>query len=128
MVVIRLARHGRKADPVYKIMVSDKNRVPTGRFIEKLGTYYPKNFGAEAVVWNKENYDKWLAKGAIPSDRIKRMVLKLDAGTFQPEPDASKKKLSKKAKAKAAEAAKKPAEEAAPAAEKTEETAEKTES
>jgi len=42
---IRLARHGRKKQAFYHIVVADTRSPRNGRFIEKLGTYnlYSKN-------------------------------------------------------------------------------------
>ena len=36
MVVIRMARSGKKGDPIYKVMVADKGRPLTGRPLKNL--------------------------------------------------------------------------------------------
>jgi len=41
MVVIRLARHGRKNFPFYKIVVSDNRFSVKKRFIERIGFFNP---------------------------------------------------------------------------------------
>ena len=41
MVSIRLARHGAKKAPVYRIVAADVRAPRDGRFIEILGTYTP---------------------------------------------------------------------------------------
>ena len=38
---IRLQRHGRKARPIFKIVVADERAKRDGKFIEKLGIYNP---------------------------------------------------------------------------------------
>jgi small subunit ribosomal protein S16 len=99
MVVIRLARVGKKHDPKYRITVADSRKYVTGKFIEILGTYVPTPMGKEQkVTLNVEKAKEWLVKGAQPSDTV-RHVLKL-AGV---ETKASKKKAkaAKSTKAKA---------------------------
>ncbi|MBS1982564.1 MAG: 30S ribosomal protein S16 [Bdellovibrionales bacterium] len=79
MVVIRLARSGKKGSPVYKVMVADKGAKLTGRFIEKLGTYTP---GTEKDVLNVnfERYNHWVKLGAQASERLKKVVATHSAG------------------------------------------------
>jgi small subunit ribosomal protein S16 len=96
MVVIRLARVGKKHDPAYRITVADSRKYVTGKFIEVLGTYIPSPMGKQQKVQvNVEKAKSWLLKGAQPSDTV-RHVLKL-AGV---ETKASKKqaKAAKKTK------------------------------
>ena len=40
---IRLQRHGRKARPIFAIVVADSRSKRDGKFIEKLGQYNPNN-------------------------------------------------------------------------------------
>ena len=40
-VKIRLARHGAKKRPFYRIVAADSDSPRDGRFIEKLGSYNP---------------------------------------------------------------------------------------
>ncbi len=75
MVVIRLARLGKKHDPKYRITVADQRRYVTGKFIEILGSYIPTPRGKEAnVTMDMEKYNAWLKKGAQPTDRVKHVV------------------------------------------------------
>lgn len=72
MVVIRLARGGRKKFPFYSIVVANKKSPRNGRFIEKIGHYAPT--GSErGCVLNQERYDYWMSQGAQPSDRVKSL-------------------------------------------------------
>ncbi len=95
MVVIRLARGGKKGAPVFMLMVADKAASLGGRFIEKLGTYVPNNV-KEALVFDKDRYNFWLSKGAQPSDRVKLLMRTVAQGKQPKQP---------KAKAKAPQAA-----------------------
>ena len=46
---IRLARHGRKKQAFYHIVVADQRSPRDGRFIEKLGTYNPNTNPATKI-------------------------------------------------------------------------------
>ncbi len=98
MVVIRLARVGKKHDPAYRITVADSRRYVTGKFLEVLGTYIPTPMGKQQkITLNVEKAKEWLTKGAQPSDTV-RHVFKL-AGV-ETKPSAKQAKATR-AKAKA---------------------------
>ena len=95
-----------------------------GRFIEKLGTYNPllPKDSEERVKMDVEKVQEWIAKGAQPTDRVRRM---LEAAGALPKTERNNPKKGtpgKKAQdraeekaakaAAAAEAANAPAEEA----------------
>ena len=64
MVVIRLARVGKKHDPIYRITVADSRKYVTGKFIEVLGTYVPTPMGKQQkVTLNVEKAQAWIAQG-----------------------------------------------------------------
>lgn len=73
MVRIRLARGGAKKRPFYRIVAADKRMKRDGRFLEKLGTYDPL---IKEVKINRESIEKWLSKGASPSDTVVRLLIK----------------------------------------------------
>ena len=100
MVVIRLARVGKKHDPAYRITVADSRRYVTGKFLEVLGVYIPTPMGKQQkITLNVEKAKEWLTKGAQPSDTV-RHVFKL-AGV-ETKPSAKQAKATRaKAKAKA---------------------------
>jgi small subunit ribosomal protein S16 len=91
MVVIRLARAGRKNLPVYKITVADKTAPLGGRYLEKIGLYVPgKDGSADSFTINKERYDHWVKVGAQPTDRMKLLMKTLAVGKI-PKPRRKKK-------------------------------------
>jgi len=47
MVKIRLARHGAKKRPFYKIIVADSRSPRNGKFIERVGYFNPIAAGKE---------------------------------------------------------------------------------
>lgn len=72
-VKIRLARHGAKKAPYYRIVVADSRARRDGRFIEQVGTYNPCTTPA-AVTIDLEKVDKWISQGAQPTDTVARLV------------------------------------------------------
>lgn len=68
MLVIRLFRVGRKNQPSFKIVVTDKRQSATaGRFVEEIGFYNPVT---KEKVLNVERIKYWLSVGAKPSNTI----------------------------------------------------------
>jgi len=108
---IRLSRGGKKKEPFYSIVVADSRSPRDGRFIEKIGTYSPTLPGDadKRVVLKIERVQEWLAKGAQPTDRVARMFdqagLMKRAPRSNPERAAPGKKMTDRAKEKAAKAA-----------------------
>ena len=74
-VVIRLARTGTKHSPKYRITVADSRRYVTGKFLDVLGYYIPTPSGKDKKVeLNMEKLKDWMAKGALPTDRVKHVI------------------------------------------------------
>jgi small subunit ribosomal protein S16 len=81
-VKIRLARHGAKKRPFYRIVVADNESPRDGRFLEKVGTYNPLQDPAE-VTLKTDRIQYWLDQGAIPTDTVKNL-LKQEGVVAQP--------------------------------------------
>jgi small subunit ribosomal protein S16 len=81
-VKIRLARHGAKKRPFYRIVVADSESPRDGRFLENVGTYNPLKEPAE-VTLKSDRIEYWLGQGATPTDTVKSL-LKKEAATAQP--------------------------------------------
>jgi small subunit ribosomal protein S16 len=64
---------GAKKRPFYRVVVADSRAPRDGRFIETLGTYNPLITPAE-VKLNAEKVQLWLARGAQPSDTVRRLL------------------------------------------------------
>ena len=73
--IIRLARHGKKGQPFYHIVVADSRFARDARFIEKLGTYNPGKNPA-LVDLKFESALNWIQKGAKPSDTTRSILSK----------------------------------------------------
>ncbi len=72
-VKIRLARHGAKKRPFYRIVVADNECPRDGRFLETVGTYNPLPDPAE-VSFKAERVKYWMDQGAIPTDTVKSLL------------------------------------------------------
>lgn len=96
MLVIRLFRVGKKNQPSFKIVVTDKRNPPRGgRFVEEVGFWNPltkeKTFDAKRIKY-------WLSKGVQPSKTIHNFLVA--------EKMIEEKKIPKHKKPKAKEEAK----------------------
>lgn len=72
-VKIRLARHGSKKRPYYRIVVANSTCRRDGRFIDQVGTYNPLTEPATVKI-DMAKVDEWVAKGAQPTDTAKRLI------------------------------------------------------
>jgi small subunit ribosomal protein S16 len=59
----------------YRVIVQDARRAPTGKFIETLGWYDPKQEGNNFSL-NLDRADYWLGNGAQPSDTAASLIKK----------------------------------------------------
>ena len=104
---IRLSRGGTKKRPHYNIVITDSHSPRDGRFIEKIGFYNPllPREHADRLKLDLEKAKVWVAKGAVPSDRVHRFLS--DAGVLKPltKNNPEKAKPKKKAQERAAAAA-----------------------
>ena len=74
-VKIRLARHGAKKRPFYRIVVADSESPRDGRFLESVGTYNPLKEPAE-VTLKADRVKYWMQQGALPSDTVRSLLKK----------------------------------------------------
>jgi len=118
MLTIRFLRTGKKNQPFFRIVVTEKNNPPTaGRFTEIVGFYNPltkeRNLKTDRIKY-------WISVGAKPSDTVHNLLVaeKVIEG---------KKIALNKAKKEKTEAASEPPVEKAPKKEKSEEVKPKEE-
>ena len=72
-VKIRLARHGAKKRPYYRIVVADSRCPRDGKFIEEVGRYNPCTEPA-MVQFDREKVDQWIKNGAQPTDTVASLL------------------------------------------------------
>jgi small subunit ribosomal protein S16 len=96
MVKIRLRRMGAKKQPTYRFVVTDARSPRDGRFIEIVGNYNPRS-EPKTVVINEEKIKAWLAKGAQPSDPVRRLLAEKGLVERGYVPETKRAKKEKKA-------------------------------
>ena len=72
-VKIRLARHGAKKRPYYRIVVADSRSPRDGRFIEEVGRYNPC-VEPSMVKFDMDKVDQWIKNGAQPTDTVAALL------------------------------------------------------
>ena len=77
-VKIRLARHGSKKKPFYRIVVASTESPRDGRFIEQVGLYDPTR-SPSLIQFQSEKLASWLKKGARPTVTVAQLIRKRDA-------------------------------------------------
>ncbi|RKQ71826.1 SSU ribosomal protein S16P [Litorimonas taeanensis] len=73
---LRLARHGAKKRPYYRIVAADSRAPRDGRFIDIVGRYNPMlpKDSEDRVQLDVEKCKEWLSKGAQPTERVARFL------------------------------------------------------
>src|SRR3990167_4872642 len=122
MLTIRLSRVGKKKQPTYRFIVSEKSKDPWGDNLEILGHFNPRT-NQPTLVIKADRVKHWISRGATTSDTVNNLLIE------QKIIEGDKRrivKISRKRKAATAEASAKQAEAtekaAAKAAEKAVET------
>lgn len=73
MLAIRFFRVGKKNQPIFKIVVTNKTNPPrAGRFVEEIGVYDAKK---KTKTLNVERAKYWLSVGAQPSPRVRNILV-----------------------------------------------------
>lgn len=74
-IKLRLTRMGSKKRPFYRIVAVDSQNRRDGRALDFLGHYNPMVDPAEITI-NKEKVQKWMDRGAQPSDTVRALLRK----------------------------------------------------
>ena len=73
MLVIRFLRTGKKNQPNFKIVVTEKRNPPrAGRFVEQVGSYNPLT---KEKVLKQDRIKYWISVGAQPSDTVRNLLI-----------------------------------------------------
>jgi len=70
--MIRFQRVGRKNDPAFRIVVTEKSSKPKSSGIEIVGSYYPKT---KETHLKNERIIYWMSKGAKLSPRVHNLLV-----------------------------------------------------
>jgi len=74
-VKIRLKRFGTKKRVYYRLVVIDSRAPRDGRTIEEVGQYRPVE-PENQVTLDADRIKEWIAKGALPSQTVKKLLNK----------------------------------------------------
>ena len=72
-VRLRLTRVGGKKDPIWRVVVADQRAPRDGRIIETVGRYNAQT-DPSTIVIDEERVKVWLAKGAQPTDTVRKLL------------------------------------------------------
>ena len=84
---IRLARHGAKKHPVYRIIVADSRAPRDGRRLDQIGTYDPSQQPPRVQI-NAEKLALWTQRGARPSVTVQQLIKRSGVAVGEPTPAA----------------------------------------
>jgi small subunit ribosomal protein S16 len=110
-VKIKLMRLGKIRQPYYRVVIADSRTRRSGRAIETIGKYHPKN-EPSLIEIDSERAQYWLGVGALPTEPVQHLLeitgdwqkfkgLPGSEGTLKPQPE----KIDKLARFQAALAA-----------------------
>lgn len=80
---IRLARHGAKKHPIYRIIVADSRAPRDGRRLDQIGTYDPSQQPARVQI-NAEKLALWTQRGARPSLTVQQLIKRSGLSVGEP--------------------------------------------
>lgn len=72
MLVIRLTRIGKKNQPSFRVVLTEKKNPVRGKFIEILGSYNPR-LKTKSLKYERIKY--WISKGAQPSATLHNLLV-----------------------------------------------------
>jgi small subunit ribosomal protein S16 len=86
MIVIRLARMGKRARPYYRLVAQHNRKWRNGKCLDLLGTWdpLPDKDGNKKLRLHSERIRYWMSVGAQPSKTVARLLGK--AGVLPPPP------------------------------------------
>ncbi len=70
--MLKFQRVGRRNDPAFRVVVTEKRSKPKSGELEILGSYHPKT---KAVVLKNERILYWLGKGAKPTPTVHNLLV-----------------------------------------------------
>jgi small subunit ribosomal protein S16 len=82
---IRLARHGAKKRPFYRIIVTDTRAPRDGRRLDQVGTYDPTQ-DPPRVQFQEQKLAQWLQRGARPSLTVAQLIKRNRLAAETPAP------------------------------------------
>jgi small subunit ribosomal protein S16 len=78
-VRLRLTRVGSRKNPIWRVVAADGRSKRDGRVLETVGRYNPQRQPSE-IVLDRERIDHWIARGAQPSDTVRKLIRAVERG------------------------------------------------
>ncbi|MDP2587036.1 MAG: 30S ribosomal protein S16 [Candidatus Komeilibacteria bacterium] len=105
MLSIRFTRTGKKKQPYFRVILTERQKDPWGKYIELLGNYNPRTKEAKL---KEDRIKYWLSVGAQATVSIHNLLVKLNIieGKKKNPVKVSKDRQAKMAKTKAEDQAK----------------------
>lgn len=72
-VRLRLTRVGSRKNPVWRVVVADQRSKRDGRVIETVG-HYNAQTNPSTIVLDEGRIKDWLARGAQPTDTVRKIL------------------------------------------------------
>ncbi len=107
-VTLRLARHGQKKRPHYRVVAAEKQCWRDGRFLQIVGTYNPM-VNPAAVVLQEEAVRKWVGNGAQTTPVVASLIRKSFPGLLEEREQRQRARIQAARKARKERAAKRAA-------------------
>jgi small subunit ribosomal protein S16 len=73
VVKIRLARHGSKKNPIYRVVVADSREPRDGKTLETIGRYNPQ-MDPSLIEIDTDRANAWIANGAQPTEPVAKLL------------------------------------------------------
>jgi small subunit ribosomal protein S16 len=102
-VTLRLARHGVKAAPHYRIVAAPKGKKRDGRFLEVVGTFNPMVTPVR-LTFKEDRVRYWIENGAQLTSVVRDLIRRAIPGFVEGREDHQLKKLQAARKARKARA------------------------
>ncbi|MFH2109164.1 MAG: 30S ribosomal protein S16 [Patescibacteria group bacterium] len=76
MLKIKLTRRGKRNAPTYRIAVQEARTKVSGRAVAEIGYLIPRVDGNHEFKVDKKAYEGWVAKGAVPTESVVKLINK----------------------------------------------------
>jgi len=73
MLTVRLSRFGKKDQPFYRIVVTEKRSKRDGYYVDEIGYYNPLPDSPQIKI-DEKKLEKWKNKGAQVSDGMRKLL------------------------------------------------------
>ncbi len=107
-VMLRLARHGQKKRPFYRVVAAEKQYWRDGRFLQIVGSYNTMTNPA-SINLNEEHVRKWVTDGAQPTQVVASLIKKSFPGLLEEREQRKRTRVQAARKARKERAAKRAA-------------------